>query len=203
MKYPVFFDHVPGVRLRDPLAALLGSVEDGLLEYGYPDAVRLAGHSCPTVAAAYGLTRRALQRLYPEALPERGGIRVDFRGDIADGVIGVTANIVSLLTGAAGEGGFNGLGGRYRRRGLLAFGVDLPLDIRYTRCDGQGRVDGRVDLSRVPAAAELGSLMQRVQSGDADAGEAARFGHLWQDRVRRLLLEHGDDPEVFVLRSGD
>ncbi len=203
MKYPVFFDHVPGVRLRDPLAALLGSVEDGLLEYGYPDAVRLAGHSCPTVAAAYGLTRRALQRLYPEALPERGGIRVDFRGDIADGVIGVTANIVSLLTGAAGEGGFKGLGGRYRRRGLLAFGVDLPLDIRYTRCDGQGRVDGRVDLSRVPAAAELGSLMQRVQSGDADAGEAARFGHLWQDRVRRLLLEHGDDPEVFVLRSGD
>ena len=194
MKYPVFFDHVPRVRLRDPLAALLGSVEDGLLEYGYPDAVRLAGHSCPTVAAAYGLTRRALQRLYPEALPERGGIRVDFRGDIADGVIGVTANIVSLLTGAAGEGGFKGLGGRYRRRGLLAFGVDLPLDIRYTRCDGQGRVDGRVDLSRVPAAAELRSLMQRIQSGDADAGEAARFCHLWQDRVRRRLLAHGDDP---------
>jgi hypothetical protein len=24
----------------------------------------------------------------------------------------------------------------------------------------------------------------------------------WQARVRALLLEHGDDPEVFVLRAG-
>ena len=32
----------------DPLAALLGAAEDGRLEYHYADAVRLAGHSCPT-----------------------------------------------------------------------------------------------------------------------------------------------------------
>jgi len=30
--------------------------------------------------------------------------------------------------------------------------------------------------------------------------EAARFRDQWQARVRALLLEHGDDPEVFLLR---
>ena len=31
--------------------------------------------------------------------------------------------------------------------------------------------------------------------GDADAAELQRFGQLWQDRVRRVLVEHWDDPE--------
>jgi hypothetical protein len=36
------------------------------------------------------------------------------------GVAGVVANVASLLTGAAGMGGFKGLGGRFDRRTLLA-----------------------------------------------------------------------------------
>lgn len=51
MRHPEFFDAVPPLRLRDPLAAFLGAAEEGVLEYRYIDAVRLAGHSCPTVAA--------------------------------------------------------------------------------------------------------------------------------------------------------
>lgn len=31
----------------DPLAEFLGAAEGGLIEYGYADAVKLAGHSCP------------------------------------------------------------------------------------------------------------------------------------------------------------
>jgi len=34
--------------LRDPLAELLGAAEGGIVEYRYADAVKLAGHSCPT-----------------------------------------------------------------------------------------------------------------------------------------------------------
>ena len=52
MKYPAFFDEVPSISLYDPLAEFLGAAEDGILQYGYVDAVRLAGHSCPTVASA-------------------------------------------------------------------------------------------------------------------------------------------------------
>ena len=78
MHYPEFFDAVPRIRLRDPLAEFLGAFEGGVIEYAYLDAVRLAGHSCPTVASAYWLTRQALRALYGDALPERGGVRVAF-----------------------------------------------------------------------------------------------------------------------------
>lgn len=52
MHYPAFFDDVPAIRLYDPLAEFLGAVDDGVIEYRYLDAVKLAGHSCPTVASA-------------------------------------------------------------------------------------------------------------------------------------------------------
>jgi hypothetical protein len=48
--FPAFFDAVPAITLRDPLAEILGAAEGGLIEYRFADAVRLAGHSCPTVA---------------------------------------------------------------------------------------------------------------------------------------------------------
>jgi hypothetical protein len=69
-----FFDDVPRLRVRDPLAKLLGCSQGGVFEYGFADAVRLTGHSCPTVAAAYWLTCLSLARLYPNQLPERGRV---------------------------------------------------------------------------------------------------------------------------------
>ncbi len=47
MKYPAFYDLVPGIALADPLAAFLGATEQGVIEYRYIDAVKLTGHSCP------------------------------------------------------------------------------------------------------------------------------------------------------------
>jgi hypothetical protein len=200
MHHPDFFDLVPRLRLRDALADFLGAAREGVLEYGYPDAVKLAGHSCPTVAGAYGLTRRALTLLYGTELPERGGIRVEFREARTVGVTGVIANVVSLLTGAAGDGGFKGLGGHFARRDLLVFGVELPLDVRFTRLDTGARIDGRTHLQRLPSDPAMAELLQRCLSGEATPQEAERFGDLWQDRVRRILLDHGDDPQVFELR---
>ena len=112
MRYPDFFDAVPRIRLHDPLADFLGACDGGIIEYAYPDAVRLAGHSCPTVAGAYWLTHQALRALYGEALPERGGVRVAFRESRTAGVTGVIANVVSLLTGATTDTGFKGLAGK-------------------------------------------------------------------------------------------
>lgn len=200
MDYPAFFDEVPAISLADPLAGLLGAFGGGVVRYGYVDAVKLAGHSCPTVASAYGLTRAALRTLYGEALPERGGIRVELRGRAHEGVVGVIAGVIGLLTGAAGEGGFKGLGGRYTRRDLLSFGADVPLEVRYTRTDGGGRVDAMADLGRVPPLAEMGELMPRCLAGTASGAESARFAELWQERVRRILIDHADDPAVFVVR---
>ena len=77
--FPAFFEQVPGITVHDPLADLLGAAQGGLVHYGYADAVRLAGHSCPTVASAYWLGVRALRALYGEAVPQRGAVAVELR----------------------------------------------------------------------------------------------------------------------------
>lgn len=65
-------------------------------------------------------------------MPERGGIRVEFGAAQADGV---TAAVAKLLTGAAGEGGFKGLSGRFSRRNLLLFATGNATEHRFTRLD--------------------------------------------------------------------
>lgn len=203
MHYPPFFDAVPRVRVRDPLSEFLGAVDGGVIEYCYLDAVRLAGHSCPTVAGAYGLTRLALGALYGAALAERGGMQVTLRDEASAGVAGVVASVVSLLTGACTDTGFKGLAGRFERRGLLAFGVEQACELRFTRRDDGASVDAAVNLRAVPADPQMMPLMQRCLAGAADEEETQLFRSLWQDRVRRILLEHGDDPDVFVIRHID
>ena len=200
MPYPEFFDAAPRIAVRDPLAAFLGAADGGVIEYGYPDVVRLAGHSCPTVASAYLMTRAALASLHPGALPERGGIRVELRDVRLEGVAGVIANVASFLTGATQDTGFKGIGGRFDRRNLLFFGVDIPGQIRFTRVDtgAAAIVSARLDLA--PPDPRIGALMPRCLAGTATADEAAQFRSLWQGRVRTLLLERADDPEVIVVR---
>lgn len=200
MGFPEFFADVRRIEVRDPLAAFLGASEGGVIAYGYEDAVKLAGHSCPTVASAYMVCVHALQALYPDQLPERGGVRVAFRGRVDEGVTGVIASVVTLLTGAAHDGGFKGLGGRFVRRGLLDFAAELPLAMRFTRLDTGAAVDAQTDLSSVPADPEMPELLGRCLHAPGDSELAARFGRLWQDRVRRILLEHCDDPAVFSIR---
>jgi len=77
MTFPSFFADIPTIVVHDRLAEFLGAADGGVIEYRYADAVKLAGHSCPTVAGAYLLARRALAALYPDTLPERGDIQVE------------------------------------------------------------------------------------------------------------------------------
>lgn len=201
MNYPDFFDAVPGIDLYDPLAEFLGATEGGILQYGYVDAVRLAGHSCPTVASAYWSTCRALAFLYPDTMPVRGDIRVEFSQDSASGVTGVIANVVSLLTGALADNGFKGIGGHFDRRNKLFFAVEMPGEIRFTRLDTNQAVTVISNLKRVPASPRVPMLLAACINNTATQGEIAEFRQLWQERVRCILLDHGDDPDVFVLTS--
>lgn len=200
-EFPDFADRAPSILVHDALAEFLGATRDGLIEYRYQDAVRLAGHSCPTVAAAFLMARAALAWLYRDELPRRGDIRVDCREAKDAGVAGVMATIATLVTGAAEEGGFRGLAGRFGRRHLLRFAQPIGADFRYTRLDNGVAVDVSARLDRVPGDPRMGELLPRCLTGDATHMEAEQFRRLWQDRVRRLLLEHADDPEVIVLTS--
>src|SRR5690606_41364108 len=115
MQTPGFFDEVPPIALVDPLADFLGAAADGVLEYRYVDVVKAAGHSCPTVAGAWLMTRKALGLLYPASLPRRGEIRVELRRALDDGVAGVGGAVAGLVNAAAHEGGVKGDRGRFRR----------------------------------------------------------------------------------------
>lgn len=197
MHLPAFYSHAPRLLLRDPLAALLGAAEGGLLEYGYADAVRLAGHSCPTVAGAYLMARAGLRALYPDEVPERGGVQVTMSAAEVEGTTGVVAQVFTLVTGAAANNGFNGIGGRFVRHGLLRYGGgDLQSVAAFRRIDNGDNVHVAMDLASVPPAPQMRALMVRALADDASDGERAAFGSVWQDRVRRLLLEHADDPAV-------
>lgn len=196
---PAFFDAAPVIRMRDPLAQFLGAAAGGVLQYRYADAVRLAGHSCPTVACAYLMTRAALRGLYGDELPERGGVRVQVREPAREGVTGVIANVVSLLTGVTVDTGFKGLGGRFDRRQLLAFDAPIDAQLRFSRVDDGRTVSVSAHAERVDGDPRTRELMALCVQGRASREQAERFGTLWQDRVRRLLLEHADDPEVIVL----
>jgi hypothetical protein len=200
MSFPAFFQEIPVLTLRDPLANILGAADDGLLDYRYADVVRLAGHSCPTVAGAWLMAWRGLAALYGTEPPERGGIRVELRAAQDAGVAGVVGHVLGFITGAAGKGGFKGLGGQHGRRDLLAYAVDLPAEVRLTRLDTGASVSLDYHPEVVPPSPEMAPVMARVVGGVADASERIEFAHLWQDRVRRILLEHADDPELVGVR---
>lgn len=199
MKYPGFFDEAPRLTLYDPLSAFLGATEDGLIEYSYLDAVKLAGHSCPTVAGAYLMTLRALQHLYGREIPVRGAIDVTLSQDSSEGVAGVIAAVATLLTGAAGEGGFKGIAGQFERRERLAFGGEIDGEIQFARRDTGIAVAASLNAAAVPLHADARPLFQRVLGGEASPAEAREFRRLWQERVRQLLVDHAEDSEVIRL----
>jgi len=201
MSFPAFYDAVARITLHDPLAEFLGAADNGRIEYGYVDAVKLAGHSCPTVAGAYLMTLKALARLYPDGTPQRGGVRVEFGTSQSEGVTGVIAAVAGLLTGAAGEGGFKGIGGRFGRRDLLAFVARNDSQVHFTRLDSGVRVAVTYHPDVVPAPSELQALMAKLLAGSASDTERAAFGRLWQMRVKRILIDHFNDPELIVCRD--
>lgn len=199
MAFPSFFSEVQPIILRDRLAQFLGAADGGLIEYHYADVVKLAGHSCPTVAGAYLMTSRVLNALYGDDMPERGDIRVDFRESQDSGVVGVTASVIGMLTGAAGIGGFKGLAGNFSRRDLLRFDAELPGEVRFTRQDNGDSLSAELHLAHIPPDPRMGPLLQRLLAGERDAVVAEVFATLWQDRVRQILVDHFDDPQTVLL----
>lgn len=196
MNYPAFFDQAPVITLYDGLAEFLGACEDGLITYRYIDAVRLAGHSCPTVAGAYLMTRRALALLYPDRIPERGEVQVRFSAAADEGVTGVIGNVVSLVTGAAGPGGFKGIGGHFGRQNLMHFSSAPEGEVAFERLDNGTSVRLATHLNRVEADPQTGKLLRKILEGLATQDEASKFAALWQERVRRILIDHANDPEI-------
>jgi len=201
MQYPAFFDVVRTIVLFDPLAEFLGAAKAGMVEYTYLDAVKLAGHSCPTVAGAYLMTMKALEALYPGTAPERGAVRVRLRCEMEEGVTGVTANVVGLITGATQKNGFKGIGGRFDRRNLLYFGAGIDGDIHFERVDSGAAVTVAYRAELVPGSARLKALAGKLGTLGLSATEQRDFGVEWQARVERILIDEADNSALVVVTA--
>ena len=188
MNYPRFFDEIESIKLKDPLAEILGAFSNGEYEISYLEVVKGAGHSCPTVAGAYLMTLQALKALSPASRALRGDIEVFFKEDLEDGVAGVIGNVVSYITGATDKSGFKGLGGRFARHSLMHFNSVIgSASARFCVKSSGKCVDVFYDPSSIPADAAMQPLMQRIMQGTASKEEKERFGELWQERVANIF----------------
>ncbi len=200
MAYPEFFDQVPTIKLFDPLAQVLGASDDGVIEISYPEVVRAAGHSCPTVASAYLMTLKALESLYTGEMPVRGDISVEFSQSVDEGVAGVIGAVVTQITGAAGPGGFKGIGGKFSRNDLMHFSSSIGHVARFTRKDTGRSVEVDINPNAVPPAPRTMPLLQKIIAQTADKNEKNEFARLWQDRVKRILIDQRDDAGLIGIR---
>ena len=189
MNYPKFYDEVESIKVKDQLSNVLGAFEGGEYEFSYLDVVKSAGHSCPTVAGAYLITLEALKALYPDTLPVRGDIKVEFKEALEDGVAGVIGNVVSQITGATDKSGFKGLNGKFARHSLMFFDADLNSSARFTRLDNNKSVDVFYNPSSIMPNPAMQPLMQKVMQGVATAEEFKEFGVLWQERVEKICKD--------------
>ena len=187
MNYPNFFNTLPTIKLQDPLSAFLGTFESGLVEFSYLDIVKSAGHSCPTVTGAYLTTLKGLEALYGDETPQRGAIRVEIKDDIANGVTGVIANVITQITGATEIAGFKGINGNFARNNLMEFNADIGSSVKFTRTDTNKSVEITYDPSSVGGSPKQQELMGKIMQGRATPQDKKEFGELWQDRVRRIF----------------
>ena len=199
MIYPEFYTKVPNITLYDPLSEFLGAFEEGIVEISYLECVKLAGHSCPTVAGAYLMAQLGLQALYTDSLPKRGDIKVEMRDAETSGVTGVVANVIGFITGANGVGGFKGIQGHFSRNNLLDFDTQTQAEVTLTRVDTQESVRLSYDPSSVPADPMMQPLMAKSLQKRASKDETQKFAMLWQQRVESILLSNDKHPQIITI----
>jgi len=191
------------IEIRDPAAEALGVLDPGdPFVVTYADAVKAAGHSCPTASGAYRIAQLGLDALYPDDYPVRSEVEVQAAGPRDDATYGVTSRVVSYVTGAAGDDGFGGLaGGHGGRRGLLvfdAFDPDTPEPtFRFRRTDTDETVEVTYHVGDVPDGGPAVGNLQQILDGTATDSQRAAFADAWHRRVQVVL----SDDSLFTVEA--
>jgi hypothetical protein len=189
MKYLSFFDDVEKIVLEDELAKFLGVNEDGIIEFGYADIVKTAGHSCGTVAGAYLIALKGLKALYNEDIPKRGEIKIEIKKGPEDDNAGVIGCVLSNITGATTNYGFGGIPtGKFNRRNLLFFNAEINTDVRFTRIDTNRQVGINYRPGKIVNPMKI--LMSAIGE-DATEEDKKTFPARFQDMVK-TVLENAD-----------
>ncbi|WP_144926566.1 hypothetical protein [Halorubrum salsamenti] len=186
---------VDPIEIRDPVAEALGVLEPGApFVITYADAVKEAGHSCPTASGAYRIAQLGLDALYPDDYPVRSEIEVQAAGPRDDAAYGVMSRIISYVTGATEDDGFGGLAGGYGgRRDLLrfdAFDPDTPdPTFRFRRTDTDETIEVTYHVGEVPDGGPAIGNLQRILDGSASDKQRAAFADAWHRRVQVVLSD--------------
>lgn len=199
-----FYDEAPEIVLKDPLAYVLGAMEqDEVMVFRYPDAVKLAGHSCPAVSGAYIATFIALKRLYEDEIPVRGSIKVTVKGAPDDLAYGPMSQVISFITGASPVTGFKGLGKFYSRKNLLIFDEENPElnTFIFERLDNFKKVKIIYNPSVLPQSPKISEILPKILSKQATKPEKDEFISLWQENVKKILLQRDKIEGLFVLQE--
>ena len=194
-----FLKEVKSIQFKEPLAEILGAFkeEDVVLEYTFTDAVKMAGHACPTIAGAYLCCQKALEKLYPDEIPVRGELSITVYGEPDEGVYGVMGQVFSFLTGAAPTDGFRGLGYKFKRKDLLKFNSEKidpdAMSFEFRRLDNDKAVLVNFYPRQVPfpekQGKRLGELLEKVIWEASKDEERKEFQKLWMEKVKTMLLD--------------
>lgn len=194
-----FIQQVEPIKLKEPLAKTLGAFtsDEAVLEYSFIDAIKMAGHICPTVTGAYVICQEALARLYEGEIPIRGEIAVKVYGEPDEGVYGVMAQVISLITGAAPNTGFNGLWNKFKRKDLLKYVPEKvdpqAMSFEFKRLDTEQSVlvsfyPGQIPFP-VDKSMQIKKLLEKVIWDTADDQEQRQFQDLWVEKVKLMIKE--------------
>ncbi len=193
MPNTAMFPESATLRLYDPLGDMLGA-GDGIYEYTFDDVVKLSGHACPTVAGAFLVAKQAIMTLFEHDIAQRGNMRVTVHGAQDEGTNGPFSQVLTLITGAAADNGFKGLGGHQVRQGLLTFdtsGKRAKLCYTFTRISNGKSTTIAYNASSIVGSPTIEEDMQKLFAGEADETTLKRFRFAWSERVRRILEDGG------------
>ncbi|MBX0297350.1 hypothetical protein [Haloarcula nitratireducens] len=200
--WQVDYDVAP-IEIRDPVAEALGVLEPGdPFVITYRDAVKEAGHSCPTASGAYRIVQLGLDALYADKHPVRSEIEVQAAGPRDDAAYGVMSRIISYVTGATDDDGFSGLAGGYGgRRDLLRFDVFDPdtaePTFRFRRTDTDESIEVTYHVSDVPDGGPAIGNLQEILDGSASDQQREAFADAWHRRVQVVL----SDDSLFTVEA--
>ena len=189
MKYLKFFDEIESLFLKDELAQFLGVNEDGIIELTYADIVKIAGHSCATVAGGYLIALKGLNALYADEIPKRGEIKVEIKKMPTEDHSGVVGCVLSNITGATTDYGFGGIpGGKFNRRDLLFYNAPIDTDVRFTRLDTKKEIGINYHPEKVVNPMQI--LMSAI-GPDATPEDKKTFPKRFQEMVK-TIFENGN-----------
>jgi hypothetical protein len=189
----------PSIILHEPLYDFFGFNSDGKAEFTFSDAVKIAGHACPTVAGAFLMTYQGLKALYGDETPVRGDIELLYLKSESEGVTGVIATVMGSIVGASGVGGFKGLGGQFARNNRVHFNQKITSNVAMRRIDTNKLVNIDYHPEIVSGDPRTSPLLSKILSEQATPNDMSEFQRCWNQRLEKILALGSQKSELIKI----